>query len=276
MCLVGACVPLVPCAGDDCAHGPAFAIPDTNLRVCYGASPNGSDGTIACPGTPGTESCATTDYCGGDAQYGWDLAHPSTERFMVVASDEPVVVDAITSRQWQGCVLGQSGASCAGEGMRVDWFTAEAYCDDASWGDHDDWVLPSSFELQSISDYGTTSPAIDVLVFVNAPTRHQGVAQPGRRAQPLTGDRHCVLSRHAVLRHRHDPAQRRSILVVDRTFVQQLCAVRRLRLRLLALLRAARGPSCTLRARSVRLFRGGAALLDRVSTRATLQAYGSS
>jgi hypothetical protein len=170
VCLGGACVPLVPCASDDCAHGPAFALPDTDLRVCYGPSPDGSDGTIACPAEIGTAACAGVDYCGGDAQYGWDVAHVQSERFMVVAGDEPIVVDAITQREWQGCVSGQSGAGCSGDAVRVDWYTAEAYCNDATWGGHDDWQLPSSYELQSITDYGTTSPAIDTAAFVNAPS----------------------------------------------------------------------------------------------------------
>lgn len=170
LCLGGACVPMLPCAGDDCDHGPAFALPDTGLRVCYGPSPDGSDGTILCPPEVGTAACATVDYCGGDAQYGWDVAHPASERFMVIAGDEPIVVDTITARQWQGCVLGQSGAGCSGDGVRADWYTADAYCADATWGGHDDWVLPTSYELHSIVDFGTTSPAIDTSAFVNAPS----------------------------------------------------------------------------------------------------------
>jgi len=67
------------------------------------------DGTIVCPGQPGDASCGATDYCGGDAQYGWDLANGVSERFEVDGGDEPVVTDTITGHQWQGCAAGQSG-----------------------------------------------------------------------------------------------------------------------------------------------------------------------
>ncbi len=170
LCLGGACTPLTPCAGDDCATGPSFALPDTNLRECYGASPDGADGTIACPGEAGGEACGTTDYCGGDAQYGWDALNPANARFSTQPGDEPVVVDAVTGLSWQGCVLGQAGAGCSGTPERVDWYAAQTFCTDATWGGFDDWVLPSSHALQSITDYGTTSPAIDRSVFVNAPS----------------------------------------------------------------------------------------------------------
>ncbi len=168
ICLGGECTPLAACT--DCQVGPGFPLPDTNLRECYGPSPDGMDGTIACPGEPGGESCGTTDYCGQDAQYGWDAAQPAGDRFTVMGGDEPVVMDEVTGLSWQGCVMGQAGAGCAGDAQRVDWFTADSYCADATWGGFDDWVLPRSIALQSITDYSTTSPAIDTTAFVNAPS----------------------------------------------------------------------------------------------------------
>lgn len=171
ICLAGSCVQRLPCPAGGCGSGPGFVVPDTNVRACFGPSPDGTDGTIACPGQPGDAACAGTEHCGQDAQYGWDVDNPASARFSVQAGDEPVVVDEVTGLEWQGCAAGQAGAGCSGEATLMTWYDAQASCDGATWGGHDDWVLPSSFALQSITDYGTTSPAIDVGVFVNAPSK---------------------------------------------------------------------------------------------------------
>jgi hypothetical protein len=175
VCLTGSCEPLVPCPSGGCdGEGPRFLLPDTNLRECYGPSPDGTDGTIECPGTPGGPDCATTDYCGEDAQYGWDVDHASSERFTVEGvSGEPVVTDGITELSWHGCAAGQGGDQCGGEATRMDWFDAVAFCEGSDWGAHSDWTLPDSHQLHSIVDFGRTSPALDTSVFVNAPSQFQ-------------------------------------------------------------------------------------------------------
>lgn len=171
ICLAGTCVQRLPCPAAGCGAAPGFIIPDTNLRACFGPSPDGMDGTIACPGQPGAQDCPGTDHCGQDAQYGWDVGNPAAARFSVQAGDEPVVTDGVTGLQWQGCASGQTGAGCTGDATLMTWYDAQTFCEGASFGGHDDWVLPSSFALQSITDYGTTSPAIDRGVFVNAPSK---------------------------------------------------------------------------------------------------------
>ena len=163
------------CIGDECRSpgcgdaacnppGPHFPLPDTNQRLCY----NGS-GEIVCPGTPGEPSCATTDWCGQDAQYGWDTEHESSERFSATEpgpEDEPVVTDNVTGLIWQGCPAGQSGSNCAtGTYDTYTWNDALAYCDGLTWGEFDDWHLPDRYELQSIVDYGRREPSIDVSAF---------------------------------------------------------------------------------------------------------------
>jgi hypothetical protein len=174
VCLLAACTPLPDCAGAACDQpGPTFRIPDTNLRVCYGTSGDGvPDGTIDCPTAVGTPACADEPYCGSDAQYGWDAANPAEARFTrIVDGDEPTVEDAVTGLVWMACAHGQRGPGCAGDGDRVDGYTAEAVCRDATWGGFDDWVLPDAHALQSIVDYGRTAPAFDLDVFPNAPSR---------------------------------------------------------------------------------------------------------
>lgn len=172
-CVSRECVAVPSCDGGNClVSGPSFRLPDTNLRQCFGPSPNMMDGTIACPDTPGAASCATTDYCGEDAQYGWDTQHDASTRFTVqTPNGERVVTDTVTGLVWQGCAMGQSGDTCTGGATLGNWFDAVATCESATWGGFDDWVLPDSFELMTLNDYGRTSPAIDTSAFVNAPSR---------------------------------------------------------------------------------------------------------
>lgn len=172
ICALGTCIALPPCPASGCDAGLRTPIAPTNLRVCYGQSGDGiPDGTIDCPDAIGTDACADTSYCGTDAQYGWDAHHAASDRFeRTVDGDEPVVRDVVTGLRWMGCAHGQQGASCAGEGVRVDGFVAEDVCRDATWGGHDDWVLPSTHELHSIADFGRTSPAFDLNAFPNAPS----------------------------------------------------------------------------------------------------------
>lgn len=172
ICLGSACVPVAACDGGCTGAGPRFRIPDTNLRVCYGPSPNMMDGTIPCPGTPGGATCGTTDYCGEDAQYGHDTRADAGARFTSsTPMNELVVTDAITGLTWQGCSAGQAGAQCTGAATLSNWFDAVSWCETSTWGGFTDWKLPDSYELQTITDYGTTSPAIDTAVFLNAPSR---------------------------------------------------------------------------------------------------------
>jgi hypothetical protein len=130
------------------------------------------DGEIPCPGDPGEVSCADTDYCGQDAQYGWDVAHPASERFQI--TDGGLVEDQVTGLTWQRCAGGQTGASCEGEGTLLSWYEAEAYCEDLEWFEQANWTLPTSHQLHSIADFKVTGPILDATTFPNAPTNFPG------------------------------------------------------------------------------------------------------
>jgi hypothetical protein len=80
-----------------------------------------------------------------------------------------MVTDNITGLTWQGCSAGQRGEGCSGIAEAMSWMAALPYCDALDWGGHVDWYLPDEFELQSILDYGRTSPAIDESSFPNTP-----------------------------------------------------------------------------------------------------------
>jgi hypothetical protein len=144
-------------------------VPDTNLRVCHGSSADVPNGVIACPGTPDDDDCSATDYCGQDAQYGWDLKEESSARFTVEGDSEGVVRDNLTGLDWQTCSAGQSGADCSGTATLGSWHDSVSYCQDLEWGGHDDWRLPDSYEMHGIVDFSTYGPALDTSVFPNPP-----------------------------------------------------------------------------------------------------------
>jgi hypothetical protein len=96
----------------------------------------------------------------------------TTTRFVTstpASAQEPVIDDAATSLEWQGCLLGHSGGDCSAgltEELRpAAWVTA---CDELTWAGHDDWRLPTFKELHSIALYPKRvgdDPAIDETIF---------------------------------------------------------------------------------------------------------------
>lgn len=83
---------------------------------------------------------------------------------------EPVVLDAVTGRAWQGCAAGLGGPDCATGTARVDtWERAVAYCEALAWGGFEDWRLPDVKELAGIVDTRVRSPALDVAAFPATP-----------------------------------------------------------------------------------------------------------
>ncbi len=168
ICIHGECVS--PGCGDPSCNtrGPNWTLPDTNQRTCYG---DGEE-LAPCPGTADSPECGSTDYCGQDAQYGWDTEHAADERFTRTGGAEPVVTDNVTGLVWQGCAAGLTGSTCeSGSAGGYDWSEALEHCDTLSWGGNGDWRLPDRYELQSIVDYGRRDPAIDPTAFPATPSR---------------------------------------------------------------------------------------------------------
>lgn len=168
ICAHGVCVS--PGCGDATCNalGPHFSLPDTNQRKCYNNNPST---VITCPVAAGGTPCApdgSPDFCGQDAQYGWDTSHTGAERFTVteLAADQPVAEDNITGLVWQGCPAGKSGKDCSqGTASKVAWTNALSYCDGLDWGGATDWRLPDRYEINSIEDLSVRTPSLDVTVF---------------------------------------------------------------------------------------------------------------
>ncbi|MDD9966142.1 MAG: DUF1566 domain-containing protein [Myxococcales bacterium] len=67
--------------------------------------------------------------------------------------EEPVTIDKITGLHWTSCPSGLTGAGCdGGAALDLELEGALTYCDELSWGGHNDWYLPDMFELISLAD----------------------------------------------------------------------------------------------------------------------------
>ncbi|MBN2530327.1 MAG: DUF1566 domain-containing protein [Deltaproteobacteria bacterium] len=155
-------------------RGPYFPLADSGVRRCYKGAAASTNTTCPVPGEA---------YFGQDAQYGWDVDNDASLRYTRILEtvEEPVVKDNITGLVWQGCSAGESGADCnIGKKESLSHYyndssyldsdytapmTASAYCASLLWGGYDDWRVPDEFALQSIVDYSTANPAIDVIAF---------------------------------------------------------------------------------------------------------------
>ncbi|MBN1947999.1 MAG: DUF1566 domain-containing protein [Bradymonadales bacterium] len=169
ICINQICVS--PGCGDATCNvpGPHFPQADTNQRVCYD-----NDSVEECTAWP-CNADGSPDFCGQDAQYGWDTINESTDRFtrdLLSVSGNPMVADNVTGLIWQGCVYGLSGDDCSfGSALGTSWAEQIANCEDLDWGDHNDWRLPDEYELMSIVDRGrTSSPRINTAAFPNTPS----------------------------------------------------------------------------------------------------------
>jgi hypothetical protein len=156
ICVDEVCVS--PGCGDATCNVPSphFPIADTGQRTCCDEI-----GEITCP-SPGE------DFFGQDAQYGWDTAHTSGERFTrsTPVAGSPVVADNVTGLVWQGCATGYSGELCESEDgvSKFSWVDSVVLCDALDWGGYHDWRLPDPYELDSIIDASLASTSPNILI----------------------------------------------------------------------------------------------------------------
>ncbi len=79
-------------------------------------------------------------------------AQDPPSRFLVVADDGSTVVDTWSDLEWRRCIDGDTwnGEKCTGDGRPVNWISAMGLCG-GSFAGHDDWLLPSITQLESLS-----------------------------------------------------------------------------------------------------------------------------
>jgi len=120
-----------------------WTVPPTGQDKCYD-----DDSEIPCPGTAGSPSCASTDFCGQDAQYA------ATRTFTVTTKrGKNLLEDSATGLMWM-----QEYAK------DKTWQEAIDYCDALDYGGHTDWRLPSLIELWTLTNTSHSS-LIDDTIF---------------------------------------------------------------------------------------------------------------
>jgi hypothetical protein len=141
--------------------------PTTLAPLCTPATvPSGlpATGHTACWSFDGNEGlwvevpCGESDCAGQDGAY--EAGCPMEGRF--VDNGDDTVTDLCTGLMWQkdtADVSGDGQINAAGD--TVVWCDASSYCESLEFAGYDDWRLPNARELQSIVDYGRSSPSID-------------------------------------------------------------------------------------------------------------------
>ena len=79
-------------------------------------------------------------------------AQDPPSRFLVASDDGSTVVDNWSGLEWRRCIDGDTwnGGKCTGDGRPVSWSAAIGLCS-GSFAGHDDWLLPSITQLESLS-----------------------------------------------------------------------------------------------------------------------------
>ncbi|MBV6492034.1 MAG: hypothetical protein LDLANPLL_00023 [Turneriella sp.] len=151
---------------------PAFAWADTGQTGCYYY-----DGTAWT-----ADSACLQSYAVGNTSYpqGEDAHYADKPQARSYTASSPggndIVTDNVTGLVWKTCSEGQTGSNCQGSGnsgnnynaTTMSWYAAMNQCaalNAASYAGRTDWRLPTSMELETLPNLGTSSPAIDVAYF---------------------------------------------------------------------------------------------------------------
>ncbi len=144
----------IECGGCDscCPSCPTFELPATGQTTCFDSSGNVID-------------CAGSQWPGQDGHY--QAGCSSAGRF--VDNGDGTVTDDCTGLVWQ-----KDGADVNGDGLIdasdvLSWQQALQHCENLEFAGRNDWRLPNVRELQSIVDYGRSTPSIDPVFGVASP-----------------------------------------------------------------------------------------------------------
>ncbi|MFT3927820.1 MAG: DUF1566 domain-containing protein [Myxococcales bacterium] len=140
---------------DYCTTNRCWAVPPTGQTHCYNETVE-----ITCPGSAGGSACATTSFCGQDAQV-TDPARTFTckasggtdKSCAGAAAATDMVVDSRSQLWWQREGPSDYAAACGGATQYCTFSKATSYCNDVTYGGYSDWRMPDLFELLSITHY---------------------------------------------------------------------------------------------------------------------------
>jgi hypothetical protein len=105
-----------------------------------------------------------------------------TENFITQNNNPEYVIDSTTGLAWSRCVVGQTwnsaSQSCTGEPLRLTWQEALQAATNYTVGNITEWRLPNIKELASIVERECVDPAVNLVIFPNAPSQHYWSSTP--------------------------------------------------------------------------------------------------
>jgi hypothetical protein len=141
-----------------------FAIADTGQTLCSSGA-SGDEAMVTCPQTVVGQDGDFSDKPNARSFTG-PTAHATY-------TSDYTTTDNVTTLVWKTCMEGKSDATCGtGSPASVDWTTAGSQCtalntanSGAGYAGKTNWRLPTAWELETLPNLGTYSPAIDVTPF---------------------------------------------------------------------------------------------------------------
>lgn len=108
---------------------------------------------------------------------------PATTPTNLFEISDHSVKDSRTGLIWQRCFLGASGKSCnKSEARELTWAAAlqavEAQNQNGGFDGYSDWRIPNIRELQTISELQCVEPALNPVLFPNAPAGRTWSSSP--------------------------------------------------------------------------------------------------
>lgn len=136
-----------------CETYKCWKVPPTGQNTCYF-----NESQVTCPGEAGSDSCASTEFCGQDAQYP-DNSRTFTESAI---GTDIIVTDSLTGLSWQkNDPVNKPNNAGLPQPILHNWIQARDYCNGLTYAGQTDWRLPDMYELTSLLNFGRSNPASD-------------------------------------------------------------------------------------------------------------------
>lgn len=105
---------------------------------------------------------------------------PTAASIQFDARGDGTIVHNPSRLVWQRCALGQTwnGSDCLGTPLSMSWGEALSAAETHIQDGREDWRLPNRNELVSILEFRCFLPAVDNLVFPNAPSGGHWTSSP--------------------------------------------------------------------------------------------------